>query len=141
MNDVKPLRCLEFAAQGVYIHHCSYLFDYQTKDRVTYHQSYRLRKLNVGIQILPKILWNTSWAERWLQPFWMSPRLVKVRKKRDKNSHHDYFEKIWKTCDKNTVGIEQYYGFSPGSEPFWFTMKFEGKHPENINHRYPEARS
>jgi hypothetical protein len=141
MNDLKPLRGFELAAQGVYIYHNFYLFDHQTKHKITYHQNCRLRDLKVEIPMLLRILRGTYWAERWLQALWMSPRLEKVRKRRERDFHHDYFEKIWKAWDKDLEGIELRCGISPGPGFFRFTKKFEIKHPENINHRFPEARS
>jgi len=141
MNDIKPLKGSELAAQGIYIYHYSYLFDQQIKDKITYHQNYRLRELKVFIPILPRVLQGTSWAERWWQALWMTPWLEKVRKRWDRKFHHDYFEKIWKAWDKDPEGIELRYGVSPSPGPYRFTKKFEGKHPEVIRNRFPEARS
>jgi len=141
MNEVNPLRADRLADEGIYIYHYSYMFDRQVKDKIKYHQNYRLREQGVGIPQAPKLLKGRAWAENWWHSLWMTPVFTYIRKREDTGFHHDYFDKIWKAWDEDPEGIEERYGVSPGPGPYRFTRKFEGEHPEVIRNRFPEARS
>ncbi len=135
MNEIRSLSGRVLAESGIYIYHYSYVFDHQVKNKIRYHANLRLDEQGIGIPALPQWLAGQRWIARPWRTCWHLSWLRELRRRRDRDFHYDYYNKIWLSWDRNPSVVEAQYGVSPSPGPYRRTEPFLGTHPEVIARR------